>query len=113
MVSSRGGGISSGTGNLASSNSSNLDGKSTSFTASAVLKGDNKQHMGSAPSIAAEGSLLITVCKSPVGHHEELKHSDLQSKTEETEKASVKKTIAAVGAMETALVTKTSETVAT
>jgi E3 ubiquitin-protein ligase RBBP6 len=32
-----------------------------------------------------------------------LKHSDLQSKTEETEKASVTKTIAAAGAMETAL----------
>lgn len=59
--------------------------------------------MDSAPSIAAEGSLLITVCKNPIGHHEELKHSDLQSKTEETEKASVTKTIAAAGAMETAL----------
>ncbi|XP_004963255.1 E3 ubiquitin ligase PARAQUAT TOLERANCE 3 isoform X2 [Setaria italica] len=102
MLSSRGGGISSGTGNLASSISSNLDGKSISFSASAVLKGDNKQHMDSAPSIAAEGSLLITVCKNPVGHHEKLKHSDLQSKTEETEKASVKKTIAVAGAMETA-----------
>ncbi|CAN6352467.1 unnamed protein product [Urochloa humidicola] len=97
MLLSRGGGISSGTGNLASSNSNNLDGKCISFTASSVLEGGNKQHMDSAPSVATEGSLLITACKNPVGHHEKLARSDLQSKTKVTEKASVRK------AMETAL----------
>ncbi|CAL4897567.1 unnamed protein product [Urochloa decumbens] len=101
MLLSWGGGLSSGTGNLASSNSSNLGGKSISFTASAVLKGGNKQRMD-APSVATEGSLLITACKNPVGHHENLIHSELQSETKEIEKASLKKTIAVAGAMETA-----------
>ena len=96
MLSSRAGGLSSGTGNLASSNSSNLDAKSV--TASAVLKGDTKQHMGSAPSATTEGSCLITACKNPV---EKSTHSDLQSKTEDTEKTSLKKTVATAGDMTT------------
>nr|CAB3466582.1 unnamed protein product [Digitaria exilis] len=65
MLSSRGGGLSNGTGNLASSNSSNLDGKNS-------------------------------------GHHEKLTCSGLLSKTEATEKTSVKKTIVVAGAMKTA-----------
>ncbi|OQU79691.1 hypothetical protein SORBI_3008G180400 [Sorghum bicolor] len=96
LLSSRAGGLSSGTGNLASSNSSNLDGNSV--TASAVLKWDTKQQMDSAPSATTEGSCLVTACKNPV---EKSTHSDLQSKTEETEKTSVKKTKAAAGATET------------
>ena len=102
MLSSRGDGHSSGTGNLASSISSNLDGKSISFTASAALKGDNNQHMDSTPSAATEGSFLITACKNPIDHHQEQTRSDLQSKTEETENTSVKKTIAPADAMKTA-----------
>ncbi|RLN27866.1 uncharacterized protein C2845_PM05G00940 [Panicum miliaceum] len=102
MLSSRGGGLSSGTGNLASSVSSNLDGKSISFTAPAVSKGDKKQHMDSTPSAATEGSFLITARKNPIGHHQKQTRSDLQSKTEETEKMSVKKTIALTDAMKTA-----------
>ncbi|KAF8655788.1 hypothetical protein HU200_060949 [Digitaria exilis] len=65
MLSSRGGGLSNGTGNLASSNSSKLDGKNS-------------------------------------GHHEKLTCSGLLSKTEATEKTSVKETIVAAGAMKTA-----------
>jgi E3 ubiquitin-protein ligase RBBP6 len=98
LLSSRAGGLSSGTGNLASSNSSNLDGKSV--TASSVLRGDTKQHMDSAPSAPTEGSCLITACKNPV---EKSTHFDLQSKTEETEKTSVEKANAAAGATETFL----------
>jgi len=102
MLSSRGGGHSSGTGNLASSISSNLDGKSISFTASAVLKRDNNQHMDSTPSAATEGSFLINACKNPIDCHQKQTRSDLQSKTEETENTSVKKTIAPADAMKTA-----------
>ncbi|PAN21988.1 hypothetical protein PAHAL_3G505800 [Panicum hallii] len=102
MLSSRVGGLSSGTGNLASSISSDLDGKSISFTAPAVLKGDNMQHLDSTPSAATGGSFLITACKNPLGHHQKLTRSDLQSKTEETEKTSVKKTIVLTDAMKTA-----------
>lgn len=98
MLSSRGGGHSNGTGNLASSNSSNFDGKSISFTASAVLKGDNQQLMDGAPPDATEGSFLI--CKNS-GHHEKLACSGVQSKTEEAEKTSVKKAIVTSGAMKT------------
>jgi E3 ubiquitin-protein ligase RBBP6 len=54
--------------------------------------------MDSAPSATTEGSCLITACKNPV---EKSTHSDLQSKTEETEKTSVKKTKAAAGSTET------------
>jgi len=92
MLSSRSGGLSNGTGNLASSISSNLDGNSISFTASAALKGDNNQHMDSTPSAATEGSFLITACKNPIDHHQKQTRSDLQSKIEETENTSVKKT---------------------
>ncbi|CAN6361976.1 unnamed protein product [Urochloa humidicola] len=101
MLLSRGGGFSSGTGNLASSSSSNLGGKSISFTANAVLKGNNEKRMD-VPSVATEGSLLITACKNPVGHHEKLTRPELQCKTKEIEKASSKKTIAVAGAVETA-----------
>ena len=74
LLSSRGSGLSSGIGNLASSNSSNLDGKSvTAFTA---LKGDNKQRMDSVPSATTEGNCLITACKNPV---EKSTNSEVQS----------------------------------
>ncbi|CAD6269393.1 unnamed protein product [Miscanthus lutarioriparius] len=96
LLSSRAGGLSSGRANLASSNSSNLDGKSV--TASSLLKGDTKHHMDSAPSATTEGSCLITAGKNPV---EKSTHSDLHSKTEETEKTSVKKTLATAGDMKT------------
>ncbi|TVU48907.1 hypothetical protein EJB05_00191, partial [Eragrostis curvula] len=92
MLSSRGADFSSGTGKLTNSSTSNVDGKSHSFTASAALKGDMKQHKDNMPSITTEGSHLITACKNPSEHGDKLPHSDLQSKTGKCARTSVKKT---------------------
>jgi E3 ubiquitin-protein ligase RBBP6 len=100
MLSSRSAGFSIGTGKLTSSSSSNLDDKSHSFTAPAALQGGVKQHMVSMPSIVTEDSHQVTACNNPADRREKLVHSDLQSKTEESARTSMKKIIPSADAAE-------------
>lgn len=101
LLSSRASGFSSGTGKPLSSIDSNLDGKSQSFIASAAMKGDKKHHMDNLPSVTPEGGHLITAGSNLADVQEKLTQSDFKSKTGESSRPSVKKTVTSADALGT------------